>query len=228
MADKGVTQIDESILRSVKAFGASSEKIAELRNRAFPSVAAAMKYKQQAQSGQQISRLLRVMKMGSQMAKKNTIGTLKATVTDQLISFDISDVKDKRERAFWRNYQRMVRNAPESGTLPGGKKWKLSKTQVQTLRDFKERDKVSLNPALLKVLAIGYLSQATGRGVPQAFEAQELAKQLGEDLPLTEAFSRATGSLETAIGVIRSSINGELLENSTIDLGSMSLSGGAK
>ncbi len=223
MADKGVTQIDESILRKVKMFGASSKKVAELRNRAFPSVAAMMTYQKQAQSGQQIDYLLQVMRNTSKAAQRNTAGTLKAKVTDELISFKVTDIKDPRERAFWKRYQKRV-----GALVKGTPRNKLTRTQIQKLRDFKATNQVSINPGLLKVLAIGYLSQATGRGVPQAFEAQEIAKKLGDELPLTEMFSGAQGSLSTAMGAIRSSINGELLENSTIDLGSMKLSGGAK
>jgi len=223
MGDRGVTQIDESMLRKVKMFGASSKKVAELRNRAFPSVAAMRKYQEQAQSGQQIDYLLQVMRNASKAAQRSTAGTLAAKVTDNLISFKVSDIKDPREKAFWKRYQKRV-----GALVEGTPRNKLTRTQIQKLRDFKATNRVSINPALLKVLAIGYLSQATGRGVPQAFEAQEIAKELGDDLPLTELFSRSQGSLSTAMGAIRSSINGELLENSTIDLRSMNLSGKAK
>jgi len=223
LGDRGVTQIDESILRKVRMFGASSKKVAELRNRAFPSVAAMRKYQEQAQSGQQIDYLLQVMRNASKAAQRSKAGTLAAKVTNNLISFKVTDIKDPRERAFWKRYQKRV-GALVEGTPRKG----LTRTQIQKLRDFKATNQVSINPALLKVLAIGYLSQATGRGVPQAFEAQEIAKELGDDLPLTELFSRSQGSLSTAMGAIRSSINGELLENSTIDLRSMNLSGRAK
>ncbi|MDC0231054.1 hypothetical protein OAK19_03740, partial [Aureispira] len=227
LGDRGVTQIDESILRKVRMFGASSKKVAELRNRAFPSVAAMRKYQDQAQSGQQIDYLLQVMRNASKAAQRSTAGTLAAKVTDNLISFKVSDIKDPREKAFWKRYQKRV-GALVEGTPRQGEGWSLTRTHIQKLRDFKATNQVSINPALLKVLAIGYLSQATGRGVPQAFEAQEIAKELGDDLPLTELFSRSQGSLSTAMGAIRSSINGELLENSTIDLRSMNLSGKAK
>jgi len=66
---------------------------------------------------------------------------------------------------------------------------------------------------------VGLLSQATGRGVPQAFEAKELRDNLGKSPDdVFQWLKHMSGQTQTSRVVLNRWLNGEELRNVTFDL----------
>jgi len=99
--------------------------------------------------------------------------------------------------------------------------------KAKEARDGAAQGAIVIAPQVLRTLAVGLLSNATGRGVPQAFEAKQLDKSLG--LPaenISEGWFRdLTASVKTARMVTASWLDGTELETLTLDPSTAQLPG---
>ena len=126
----------------------------------------------------------------------------------------------EKERKFWQRYEAKLNALDRDLAGKDRPGYAKMKTKSQAALDrARQSGGIVIAPGVLRSLAVGLLSQATGRGVPQAFEAKELRDNLGKSPDdVFQWLRHMSGQTQTSRTVLNRWLDGTELRNMTFDL----------
>jgi len=203
----------------------SAENRGALRKRVFANDAARQKFLGDSAAARQVDDVLQILQFAGQYAKRTSVADRAGwNVEGGVITISPEQLKKMpaKDRKFWQRYEAKLKSldAGLSGKDRKGSGFDAMKTKSQAALDrARQSGGIVIAPGVLRSLAVGLLSQATGRGVPQAFEAKELRDNLGKSPDdVFQWLKHMSGQTQTSRVVLNRWLNGEELRNVTFDL----------
>ena len=195
---------------------------AKLRGRVFANPKDRKEFITASRAARQVDKVLQVLQFAGMHAKSEDAAERAGwKVRGGVITIprDRLQSMDPKERAFWERYARELDSLDDSLTNPKDRAAYDTQTKAQkALEDARKGGGIVVAPAVLRTLAVGLLSQASGRGVPQAFEARELADGLGKNpTDVFQWFRDMSAQTRTSRMALNTWLNGEELRALTLD-----------
>jgi len=201
----------------------SAENRGALRKRVFSNDAARQKFLNASSAARQVDDVLQILQFaGQHAARTSTADRVGWNVEGGVMTISPEQLEKmpEKERKFWQRYEAKLNALDRDLSGKDRPAYNKMKTKSQAALDrARQSGGIVIAPAVLRTLAVGLLSQATGRGVPQNFEAEKLEKSLGKNPDdVFQWLKHMTGQTQTSRVILNPWLNGKELRNMTFDL----------